>query len=41
MKFLDRTTNVAANNNQFTNGLYHSYAHLAGLALRMHTGKGD
>jgi long-chain fatty acid transport protein len=39
MKFLDRTTNVAANVNEFTNGLYHSYAHLAGLAWRVHMGK--
>lgn len=40
MKFLDRNTNVAANNNQFTNGLYHSFAHLAGVSMRMHMGKG-
>ena len=39
MKFFDRAINVAANNNNFTNGLYHSYAHLGGLALRMHLGK--
>lgn len=41
MKFFDRTTSVVENNNQFTNGLYHSYAHLAGLAWRSHLDKGN
>ena len=39
MKFLDRTTDVPENANKFTNGLYHNFAHLAGLGLRMHMGK--
>ena len=34
MVFENRTTNVPANANQFTNGLYHNFAHLAGMALR-------
>lgn len=34
MRFDRRTTAVAANNNQYTNGLYHNFAHLAGLGLR-------
>ena len=38
MFFLDRTTNVLDNKNQFTNGLYHNFAHLAGLGLRIHVG---
>ncbi|MBI2821220.1 MAG: outer membrane protein transport protein, partial [Acidobacteria bacterium] len=38
MKFLDRTTNVPANNNVFTNGEYRNFAHLAGLGLRIHIG---
>jgi len=38
MKFFDRTTNVAENNNQFTNGLYDSFAHLAGVGLRLYIG---
>jgi len=38
MRFLDRTTNVAANNDQFTNGLYDNFAHLAGVGLRMYIG---
>jgi long-chain fatty acid transport protein len=36
MFFLDRTTNVAANANQFTNGDYNNFAHLAGLGLRFY-----
>jgi long-chain fatty acid transport protein len=35
MKFMDRQTNVAANNIQWTNGDYHNFAHVAGLALRL------
>jgi long-subunit fatty acid transport protein len=38
MRFLDRTTNVAANNDQFTNGLYDNFAHLAGVGLRVYIG---
>jgi hypothetical protein len=38
MFFLDRTTNVLENKDQFTNGLYHNFAHLAGLGLRIHVG---
>jgi long-chain fatty acid transport protein len=34
MKFMDRQTNVAANNYQWTNGDYHNFAHVAGLSLR-------
>lgn len=34
LKFQDRITNVAANNNIFTNGNYDSFAHLAGVSLR-------
>ena len=34
MKFMDRQTNVAANDYQWTNGDYHNFAHLAGLAMR-------
>jgi long-chain fatty acid transport protein len=34
MKFVNRTTNVAANDYQWTNGDYHNFANLAGLALR-------
>ena len=35
MKFVDRQTNVAANNYQWTNGDYHNFAHVFGFALRM------
>jgi long-chain fatty acid transport protein len=34
MKFVDRQTNVAANDYQWTNGEYHNFAHVAGLAMR-------
>ena len=34
MKFKNRVTNVAANNNIYTNGDYHSFAHLGGVSLR-------
>lgn len=34
MVFEHRTTDVAANANLYTNGLYHNFAHLAGMALR-------
>jgi long-chain fatty acid transport protein len=34
MKFMDRQTNVAANDYQWTNGDYHNFAHVAGLSLR-------
>jgi long-chain fatty acid transport protein len=35
MHFMDRQTNVAANNYQWTNGDYHNFAHVAGLALNI------
>ncbi len=38
MFFMDRVTNVAANANQFTNGDYSNFAHLAGLGLRIFPG---
>ena len=38
MKFIDRNTNVIDNQNNFTNGLYHNFAHLAGLGMRLHVG---
>lgn len=38
MKMLDRTTNVAANANQWTNGDYRNFVHLVGLGLRMNLG---
>lgn len=41
VKFVDRTTDVAANADQFTNGLYHNFAHLAGLGIRMHKRERD
>lgn len=41
MKFLDRTTNVAANNDVFTNGLYDNFAHLGGFGLRWNVGGTD
>ena len=34
MKSMDRRTNVAANNYQWTNGDYHNLAHIAGLSLK-------
>ena len=34
MQFRNRTTNVAENVNQFTNGEYRNFAHLAGLGIR-------
>ena len=34
MQFVNRTTNVAANVNQFTNGEYRNFAHLAGMSIR-------
>jgi len=34
MKFMDRQTNVPANDYQWTNGDYHNFAHVAGLAMR-------
>jgi long-subunit fatty acid transport protein len=34
MKFENRVTNVAANDNLYTNGDYHNFAHLAGLSMR-------
>jgi long-chain fatty acid transport protein len=39
MFFMDRVTNVAANNYQFTNGDYSNFANLAGAGLRLHLGK--
>ena len=38
MKFLDRTTNVPANADIFTNGLYDNFAHLAGMSMRIQLG---
>jgi long-chain fatty acid transport protein len=35
MKFVDRQTNVPANNYQWTNGDYHNFAHVFGFSLRM------
>ena len=34
MNFVDRTTNVPANNYQWTNGLYHNFAYVFGTSLR-------
>jgi long-chain fatty acid transport protein len=34
MKFSDRVTAVPANNNVYTNGDYHNFAHVAGMSLR-------
>lgn len=34
MKFSRRVTNISANNNLYTNGLYDNFAHVAGLSLR-------
>jgi long-chain fatty acid transport protein len=34
MKFMNRETNVPANDFQWTNGDYHNFAHVAGLGLR-------
>jgi long-subunit fatty acid transport protein len=34
MKFHDRQTNIPGNNYQWTNGDYHNFAHIGGLALR-------
>ena len=39
MFFMDRVTNVAANANQFTNGDYSNFAHLAGVGLRIFPGR--
>jgi long-chain fatty acid transport protein len=38
MFFLNRTTDVAANDYQYTNGDYRAFAHLAGLSLKMNLG---
>jgi long-chain fatty acid transport protein len=35
MNFRDRVTNVAANDNIYTNGDYHNFAHLFGISLRI------
>ena len=40
MKFRDRNTNVLDNANNFTNGLYHNFAHLAGMGMRFNVGEG-
>jgi len=40
MQFVNRTTNVAANDIFGTNGEYRNFAHLAGMALRINLGKG-
>ncbi|MBM3740042.1 MAG: hypothetical protein FJW39_30160 [Acidobacteria bacterium] len=39
MQMKNRTTNVAANAHQFTNGQYRNLAHLAGASLRFRFGK--
>jgi long-chain fatty acid transport protein len=39
MFMIHRTTNVAANDFQFTNGLYHNFAHLAGAGITLYLGK--
>jgi len=41
MQFLNRTTNVPANRNVFTNGEYRNFAHLAGAGMRFRLGKQD
>jgi len=38
MKMVDRTTNVPANDIQFTNGLYSNFVHVAGAGLRIFVG---
>jgi long-chain fatty acid transport protein len=38
MHFENRVTNVAANDNIYTNGDYHSFAHLAGASFRFNLG---
>ena len=38
LKFVDRTTAVAANNINFTNGDYRNFAHVAGAGLRLTLG---
>lgn len=38
MWMMDRVTNVAANDNIFTNGEYKNFVHLTGIAIRMHLG---
>jgi long-chain fatty acid transport protein len=38
MKFVDRRTEVPANNDVFTNGLYDNFAHLGGFSLRINLG---
>ena len=38
--FMNRTTNVAANATQYTNGLYDNFAHLFGLSMRLHKKEG-
>jgi len=39
MWFENRVTNVAANDDQFTNGDYKNFAHLFGLGLRVYPGE--
>jgi long-chain fatty acid transport protein len=39
MFFVDRVTNVTANNNQYTNGDYRNFADLAGLGMRIYPGQ--
>ncbi|MBK9168820.1 MAG: outer membrane protein transport protein [Bryobacterales bacterium] len=41
MQFMNRTTNVAANNFQFTNGEYRNFANLIGLGMRWRVGGHD
>jgi long-subunit fatty acid transport protein len=38
MKMVTRTTNVAENNDVFTNGEYRNFVHLVGLGMRFHLG---
>jgi long-chain fatty acid transport protein len=39
MFFVNRVTDVAANNGQYTNGQYSNFAHLAGLGMRIYPGQ--
>jgi long-chain fatty acid transport protein len=39
MKFMVRETNVAANADVFTNGVYDNFAHLGGIGLRINLGQ--
>ncbi len=39
MQMVNRTVNVPANRNDFTNGDYNNFVHLAGAGLRIVMGK--